>query len=227
MKNKILISVLFMLGSLSILFGQKIVEKKMTMSLGPQNSFFVEVDGGDKKMAEKVFETYVKPFGKIKYNRKAKESYMMGTVIPLINGGNAFDLYVKFDDGKDQSTTFIWVDINKSFVGTQKNPQISKGINQFLTDYYVEVRKEVVAEELKNEEKNLSNLEKDFKKLQDKNQDYYNDIEKAKLKILELEKDIERNFVEQDVKVLDINTQKRVVEKVTDKLNSLGKKLEK
>ena len=73
-----------------------------------------------------------------------------------------------------------------------------------MRDYFIEVRKKVVAEELKVEEKNLSNLEKDLKKLKEKNDDYHKDIEKAKQKIAEAEKNIEKNTLDQENKGKDV-----------------------
>ena len=70
----------------------------------------------------------------------------------------------------------------------------------------------------------MSGLEKDLKKLKGKNEDYHEDIEKAKQKIMEAEKNIEMNVVEQENKTKEIDTQKAVVTKVTEKLNNLGKK---
>ena len=70
----------------------------------------------------------------------------------------------------------------------------------------------------------LSDLEKDLKKLKEKNEDFHNDIEKAKQKIIEAEKNIEKNIVDQENKGKEIDTQKVAVEKVVEKLNNLGKK---
>ena len=58
---------------------------------------------------------------------------------------------------------------------------------------------------------NTGNLEKDLKKLKGKNEDYHEDIEKAKQKIMEAEKNIEMNVVEQENKTKEIDTQKAVV----------------
>ena len=60
--------------------------------------------------------------------------------------------------------------------------------------------------------------------MKDKNDDYHKDIEKAKQKIAEAEKNIEKNVVDQENKVKEIDTQKVVVDKVIEKLNNLGKK---
>ncbi len=207
-----------------MLSGQDAMEKKVSMSLGPQNGFYLEIPGADKKMAEKTFYEFVKEYGKVKENGKAREHFMTATKIPVINGTSPVDLYAKFEEGKNMATTYMWVDLGGAFVNSSDHPSQTAAVRQFMYDYFIAVRKKVVNEELKTEEKNLNGLEKDLEKLKDKNQDYHNDIEKAKQKIAEAEKNIEKNLVDQENKVKEIDTQKVVVEKVVEKLNNLGKK---
>lgn len=224
MKAILTVIIILFLGLANGLMSQEAVERKISMSLGPQNAYYVEIPGANKKMAQKTFEEFIKEYGKIKENGKAKEFFMMATKIPSINGTSPVDLYAKFDEGKDIATAYVFVDLGGAFVNSIDNPSQSASLKQFMYDYFISVRKKVVAEELKSEEKSLSGLEKDLKKLKDKNEDYHNDIEKAKQKILDAEKNIEINIVDQENKAKQIDTQKAVVEQVVEKLNSLGKK---
>ncbi len=224
MKPILTVFIFFFLGLTNGLISQDAVERKISMSLGPQNAYYIEIPGANKKLAQKTFEEFVKEYGKIKENGKAKEYYMMATKIPVINGTSPVDLYAKFDEGKDIATAYVFVDLGGAFVNSVDNPSQSASLKQLLFDYFITVRKKVVAEELKTEEKSLGGLEKDLNKLKDKNEGYHNDIAKAKQKILEAEKNIETNVVDQENKTREIDTQKVVVEKVVEKLNSLGKK---
>ncbi|MFN8339534.1 MAG: hypothetical protein U0T36_11010 [Saprospiraceae bacterium] len=205
-------------------FGQDAMERKTSMSLGPQNAFYIEIPGADEKLAEKTFYEIVKEYGKMKENKKAKEHFLMATKIPVINGTSPIDVYAKFEEGKNIATTYIWVDLGGAFVNSSDNPSQATAVRQFLYDYFIAVRKKVVTAELKKEEDNFKDLEKDLRKLKDKNDDYHKDIEKAKQKIAEAEKNIEKNVVDQENKVKEIDTQKAVVDKVIEKLNNLGKK---
>ncbi len=215
---------LFLALNLTLIMGQDVIERKTSMSLGPQNGFYIEIPGADKKMAEKTFYEFVKEFGKMKENGKAREHFMMATKIPVINGSSPVDLYAKFEEGKSLATTYIWIDLGGAFINSTDHVSQTKSLKQFMFDYFIAVRKKVVAEELKVEEKNLANLEKDLKKLRDKNDDYHQDIEKAKQKIVDAEKNIDKNIAEQENKEKEIDSQKNAVSKVTEKLNSLGKK---
>ncbi|MBC7885002.1 MAG: hypothetical protein H7X99_05970 [Saprospiraceae bacterium] len=224
MKSTIMLLTILVSSFLNIMTAQVATERRVSMSLGPQNAYFIDIPGADKKMAQKTFEEFVKEYGKLKENGKAREHFLTATKIHIINGTSPVDLYAKFEEGKDMATAYVWVDLGGAFVNSVDNPSQSAALKQFLYDYFISVRKKVVAEELKVEEKRLSSLEKDLKKLMNKNEDYHNDIEKAKQKIADAEKNIDKNVVDQDNKVKEIESQKTAVEKVVQKLNDLGKK---
>lgn len=217
-------SIVLIFGILSQTSAQDVTEKKISMSLGPQNSFYVEIPGSDLKMAEKTFYEIIKEYGKLKENKKAREHFMMATKIPVINGSSPLDVYAKFEEGKGMTTTFVWMDLGGAFINSNEYASQAKSLKQFMSDYFIAVRKKVVTEELKVEEKKLAEVEKDLKRLKDKNDDYHQDIEKAKQKIVEAEKNIEKNVVDQENKVKEIDDQKTSVQKVVEKLNNLGKK---
>ncbi|KXK37115.1 MAG: hypothetical protein UZ09_BCD002002139 [Bacteroidetes bacterium OLB9] len=162
---RVLITFIFTLFlAVSTIFSQDAMERKTSMSLGPQNGFFIDIPGADQKLAQKTFYEFVKEYGKMKENKKAKEHYLMGVKIPMINGTSPLELYAKFEDGKAQATTYLWVDLGGAFVNSVDHPQQTEGVRQFLYDYFIEVRKKVVTEELKNEEKKASQFRKRSKK---------------------------------------------------------------
>lgn len=224
MKPPFTLALIILVSMSQSISAQTAIEKRISMSLGPQNSFYVDIPGADKKLAEKTFYEFVKEYGKMKENGKAREHFLMATKIQVINGSSPVDMYAKFEEGKDMATTYVWVDLGGAFVNSAEHASQAASLKQFMYDYFIAVRKKVVAEELKNEEKNLAGLEKDLRKLKDKNEDYRKDIEKARQKIVEAEKNIEKNNLEQENKVKEIGSQKEVVGKVTEKLNQLGKK---
>jgi len=225
MKN---VTLLLFLGLLSFTinntFAQDVIEKKASMSLGAQSSFYVEIPGADKKIAEASMSEMLKEYGKLKENRKAKESFLMATKIQKINGTSPIDLYVRQDEGKNMMTTYIWIDLGGAFANSEEHKSQSDAIRQFMADYFITARKKVVENELKEEEKNLNKLNKDLSRLEDRNKGFHDDIAKAKKKIEEAENNIVKNIVEQEDKTKEIESQKEVVKKVTEKLNSIGKR---
>lgn len=202
---------------------QNITERKVSMSLGSQNAFVADVEGADKKILEDVFKKTMKEYGKLQENKKAREFFMMATKINKINGSAPVDVYAKIEEGKGMATAYLWIDLGGAFAGSSEYQKQSEAIKNFMQDYYYECRRVVVQNELKAEEKNLDKLEKDLAKLKKQNDGYHQDIEKAKQKIAEAEKNIEQNIIDQANKNKEIEGQKKTVETVTTKLNSIGK----
>lgn len=202
---------------------QNVSERKVSMSLGGQNAFVVDVEGADKKIVETVFKDMMKEYGKLKENKKAREFFMMATKITRVNGSSPVDLYAKFEEGKGMATAYVWIDLGGAFTNSQEYQKQAEAAKSFLQDYYYECRRVVVQNELKEEEKNLEKLEKELVRLKKQNDGYHEDIEKAKQKIAEAEKNIEQNILDQANKNKEIDGQKKTVETVTTKLNSIGK----
>jgi hypothetical protein len=216
--------VVFLMSLSASMWSQEAKERKLSMSLGPQNAWFIEIEGADDNMAEKVFYEYIKSHGKMKYNKKAREHFLMSTAISSINGSSPLDIYAKFDDTKTMATAYVWVDMGGAFISSEEHAQQAKALKQWMYEYYLEVRKNVILNEIKEEEKKLSSLERDLKKLVDKNESLHKEIERARQKIAEAESDIEKNLDEQQNKNKEIEGQKDVLNQVNEKLNNLGKK---
>ena len=206
----------------SMVFAQ-VTERSATMSLGNNNAFTVDLPGANKKLAEKMLKEYLKDYGKVEKNKKAKEYYVTQTRVPAIETGGMVNLYAKIEERKDMSIMTLWVDNGTSFVSSDDIPSEAAGVEVFMTDYRNKVRKEVIKNDIKDEENNLKDLNKDFKKLTKKNEGYHKDIAKANEKIAEAELNIEKNLMDQDVKNEEIEKQKELLEKITEKLNNVGR----
>ncbi|HPK09436.1 MAG TPA: hypothetical protein P5235_02880 [Saprospiraceae bacterium] len=222
MKTNILL--LFVMLFAQSIFSQEVEEENLMMSLGSQNSFRVTIEGADKDMVEDKWEDYLKEFGKVKKNKKAKELYMLDSTIPLINGSSPIDVYSKVEERKGQSSLYVVVDMKGSFLNSDVYPKESENLRQVLFDFWVKVRKEVVSKELKDVEKTLEKSQKDLKKLEDKNKDLHEDIANYNEKIRKAELDIESNLKEQDDKRVEIEKNQEIVNGVVEKLNNIGRK---
>jgi uncharacterized protein YeeX (DUF496 family) len=207
----------------SAVMAQKVNQQKFTMSLGPQNAYYVEIEGADKDLLEDTWKEYVKEYGKVNHNKKAKEFVSEKVVVTLINGSTPLTLYAKFEEGNGLSTTYLWVDLGTGFSNAADFSAQNRGVETFLWDFWVMARKNVVKRDLEKEEKKLKSFEKELSKLENKNKDYHADIEKARMKIAENEKNIEVNIKDQDTKKAEIELQKKTVQAVIDKLNGIGK----
>jgi peptidoglycan hydrolase CwlO-like protein len=224
MKNYIILLVagLFFMSS-SAVIAQRVIEDDVSMSLGVQNSLFVELDKTDKKLAEKLWKEYIKDYGKTKRNKKAKEYNTLLVRVPAISTSQDIDIYTKFEEMGDMTRAYFWFDMQGSFLNTIDYDKEASGAEMFIKDYALLVKKEVISSELKNQEKTLKNLEKDLSKLEKNNENYHKDIEEARKKIAEREQEIEKNLGEQEAKRIEIQEQQQVVEEIIDRINNIRK----
>jgi hypothetical protein len=221
MKQKLLL-ILIGIWSFTTMNAQNIKEQSKTMSMGSQSGFFMELEGAQKKNVEKLWKDYLKEYCK-KVKKKKDEFYTEEGRIPLVNGSAELTVYSKLEEGRGLTTLYTWVDLGGAFMNSEDHGTQVDGFEQYLEDFYLIVRKDVIKRQLEEEEKALKELNKQLEKLADKNEDYHNDIAKAQEKIRIAEEKIEKNLNEQNDKRVEIERQMKKIEKVIDKLNSVGK----
>ncbi|MDF1695443.1 MAG: hypothetical protein P1U56_06410 [Saprospiraceae bacterium] len=218
------IMLLFMfIGTLSLVDAQTINEENKSMSLGKQVGFQIDIDGADEDITEDVWKDFIKDFGKSKRNKKAREYYSVGARVPLINGANDVDIYIRFDERVNMTSVMMWVDLGESFVNSNEYPKEAQGAEEFLMNFYLAVKKKSIEKEMKEQEKVMNKMEKELRKLEKKNTGYHKDIEKAKEKIEKAEKNIEQNLKDQEDQRITIEQQRKVIEEIIERLNNLGR----
>lgn len=207
------------------LSAQQVEESKVSISLGNQAAYYVEVDGADDKAAERILKDFLKDQfdSKVKRNKKAKEWFAEKVQLRGVNKGAPLDLYIKVEKGKGLTSVYFVADRGDAFISSNDTPDDHKPMAMIVQDYGYELKRYVVNEELKESEKQLERFEKDLEKLQNKNDGYHKDIEKAEKKIAEAKDDIEKNVTEQENKRAEIEAQIQAVETLKNRFNEIGK----
>ena len=176
----------------------------------------------DKKIVENVVENTIKQYGKVKRNRKAKEWNCESCNISRISS-SPLSVYYKVDEGKNLVTTYLFFDDGQKFLSSYNDKDAAESIEDLCMEIYYEVHREMLRKEIEDMEKDLGGFEKDLSKLIKKNENLHQDIEDYKEKILKAEKDIEQNLNDQEDKRIEIEQQKILIEKITEKLNQVGR----
>lgn len=221
MKQKaLLLATTILLSGLGAFLHAQVAEMTMQMSAGEQSGLEVDLPI-DKKSAEKLWKSYVKPFGKIDWDRKNKEHVLFDKRISSISS-DAVTIIAKFNTyGKETKGSF-WFKSGGEWIDT--NNEAIQGAGQFLQEFAYEAERERIKGQIGDEEKGLSSLEKELNKLIKKNEGFHKDIEKAKEAIAKKEKEIEENLKEQEEKKAEIEAQKSKIAGTTESLGKVGKK---
>ncbi len=204
----------------SFSLSSQVVGKTMQMSDGEQAGLEVDLPIG-KKEAEKLWKEYVKPLGKVDWDRKNKEHVLFQKNISSISS-DPVTIVAKFNDFGKETKGFFWFKINDKYLSSDDDDIREAG--NLLQDFAYEADRQQIRSQITMEEKGLTSLEKELKKLMKKNEDYHKDIEKAKKTIAEKEKAIEENLRFQEEKQAEIEAQKGKIQTTTEDLGKVGKK---
>lgn len=201
---------------------QEVMQKEAVMSLGNHIAYVVDLEGADENVAKDVWEEYLKEYGDVKRNKKAKEYFCEECKINMISP-SPVQITLKIDERKGMSVASAFFDSGENFINSETDPDAAVVIEKFMYNYALTVKRKVIEDELKDAEDDLKDYTKDQEKLEKKNKDLHGDIEKYKKKIVEAEEDIEKNLQAQESKQIEIKNQTEIVEEIKNRLNSVGK----
>ncbi|WP_027419765.1 hypothetical protein [Crocinitomix catalasitica] len=213
------------LGLVAILFAAisstaqiKVQEKEVNID-GNKNGFEVFIPYGNEKETDKDLKEELKDW-KGKYS--SKDFVFVDDCKLKDMGENSFDVYAKIVEEKDGGTTVsMAVDLGGAFLNSKEHGDQAKVIEDFMYKFAVKAAKNIVATEIKNEEKILKDKEKELEDLAKEQEKMKSEIEDYKKKIEGLEKDIEENKASQTTKNGEITAQKEVVKTVEKKKNEV------
>lgn len=221
MKNLFFLVIIFSICLLGTVTAQ-VVETEMPMSDGIQSALEVDLKG-DAKQSEKLFKKYVKKIGKLDWDRKNKEHVLFNVTISDIDREYPVTIFTKFSTAKDITKGTFWFKMDSDYLNSKDDAEELKGAGKWIQEYAYEVERNYISDRIKDEEKNLSGLDKDLRKLTKKNENLHKDIEKAKDQIAKAEKEIEENLKNQENKNKEIESQKEKVDAVKEELKNVGK----
>lgn len=190
------------------------------MSKGAQPGVSIEIEGLGPKPCEKYWKAYLTRQGsKPRRDRKTKEWIAENVRL----AGTNLTVYSKVEGTKTRSTVVAWFEQENEFVAADDPSDNFRAMDDFLTNFghYVDV--EEMQLEVEGHEKDLKKLEADMSKLERDHAHYEQEIERAKERILTMEKNIERNLEEQEVMKGKVSAQQGVVTSARDELEELRK----
>lgn len=218
MLKQIIIGIAFIVP---MFISAQVVEKTMEMSGGEHSGLEVELPV-DSKNAEKIWKSYVKPYGKVDWDRKNKEHVLFNVKVASISS-DPITIVTRFNQYNDKTKGSFWCKSGDQYLNSSEHSSELRSVAEFLQEYSYETERHSIREQIKQEDKDLSKLDKDLNKLVKKNENLHKDIEKAKEEIAKKEREIEQNLKEQEAMKASIEKQKETIQETTLKLTTVGK----
>lgn len=200
-----------------------IFEGSRTMSQGTENAFTITLPGVSHKMVRKVWKDYVRSHFRsgLKYQRKEREYWAeQARVRNLTNF--PINLYAVIDDIGSQVQFTLWVDMRGAYVESQRDPKMAEEVAFILRDFAVYVERARIEERLEEEQKQLTRLERDMRRLQAARKRYIQEIANAEARIERMKENILINEDEQATVTLTLQEQMERVEEVRQQLLTIN-----
>lgn len=197
-----------------------VAQEDIATAKGISNSLSTEVENVSRKDTEKIWKNLIK-----KYDGKTKKGknnswYTEKVSAPQIGESGTVKMYMKIDEKDRVATTTFLVSKDGEYINHADNPSEAEEVEAIYREFIYELKKKSYANESKNEEDDLRDLNKDLEKLEKNNKKYHEEIVKAKKKIAEMESKITQNLEDQEAKKVEIAEQKAQVEKVLEKISA-------
>ena len=219
--KKIILSFLGLAFGVSL--SAQVNEASYSMSLGSQNGLKMEFPGVNVKDVEDQWVEFTKEHFKTKAKKnKAKEYFCDDAEIKYFTGTrNTVDVYAQITGGDTNASVTVWYDLGGAFLNSDMHKEDYVEAEKLMYKFALEYQKHMIEEKLKEKKKNLKKIESDLEKLQKNKEGYEKDIEEYKQKIEERIQSIEQNVKDQAQTEADIQTQKKVIEQVQQRLKEL------
>lgn len=220
-----LFTLVFALITLPFLATAQIEEQSKSMSLGTHSALVLELPQNDQKLVGKVWEGYMKSFydTKSKYNRKTGEWVAEQADIVSLGRGDDIDLFTTIEQRGKNVELALWVHLQEedTYLSADRHPDRVVEAEKLLMRFGLEVARESIKLELKEEEKKLNQMSNHLKKLKNANDRYRKDIEKAQAAIRKAEENITQNKGEQEDMLKQMDVQREVIDLVQKKIRDL------
>lgn len=197
-------------------------ESEKLMSLGNKNSLTIEITQAKAKFVEKMWKDYAKQFkGKTDRDKKTEEVFTDNAVSAALGGANTVDMFAKFAEVGENVQMTLWIDLGGAYINSKDFPEKYNEAEKILLSFNLEVQREQTRMMLEDQKDELKKMEKKQKGLEKDNTDLHSDIENYKAKIKKAESDIETNVKNQEDTKQKIANQKKLLEEIQKKLDSL------
>lgn len=216
MKNSILFFALMLVAAALPAQRRFVMETERMMSFGSRPGFRVEFSTSSAKLVEEQWKTFAKKNfeAKLKKDRKTDEWTAANLQSPLL-GNSTYAIYSTVEKvGDNGSALTLWIDAGSYFVSSRENASQATEVMGALRQFYFDVRRATIDQEIKDQEAKIKDLENKQKRLERENDGLRKDIDNYKAKIKKAEEDIVKNDKEQESALVDAEKQRRMLEEM-------------
>ena len=191
----------------------KVLEMKDAMTKGTNPGMFTDIHQAVLKDVQREWEKLIKRGSKEKVEDDHGEISIQAAEIDVIHAG-PINVYSRLQGIENGVRLVAFFEVENEFLSSENDSRKFEQAKKFVRRFSVDMYKEAVEMELKEEEKVLKDLRDDLKKLENEKDKLIKLIENNKKGIAKATADIEQNEYDQAVKEAEIENQVEVVDRL-------------
>ncbi|OFX22349.1 MAG: hypothetical protein A2033_09810 [Bacteroidetes bacterium GWA2_31_9] len=220
MKIFIILVIVFLFNFHS--FSQKkitIDERTKSFADGSHNALIVNIYEADEDLILKEWKRLMKDY-KAKVSSK-KETFADDAMIKNLSP-NTVDIYAFAEKNSDGDFNLVVAfDLGGAYLSSSQHSDKYRTAEKILHEFAVNTAKEAIKDQLKDEEHNLSRMEKDQQSFERDKENLLKNIEDYKQKIIKAEDDIKTNEKNQETKKEEISKQQKFITEIKEKQSNI------
>ena len=171
-----------------------VIEITETISVGKKSGYAVNIKQAKKKNVQNAWEKMLKNYNesKEKVEDNKGEIFITGAFIERLHHDN-INIYALITELDEGSRVEAFFELDSVFVNSSNNKDASLVITNMMEEFAVDAFKNAVEDELEEEKKKLSDLEKDLEKLVKENEKMHKTIAMGESDITSLEVELDAN----------------------------------
>ncbi len=188
-----------------------VTESVMMMSQGKQNGFSILIPIIRAKDGEKIWKKFISTETKSSLRKEDNELVLQHAVIKTM-GSDTFNVYVFFAAKEEGTFLYSFFSGTDSvFISSNKHEALSNSSKILLHNFAVIAYKEGVSEQLKDENDKLEKLEGELKEIDKNNSNLENQIKKNNREIDRTKKEIETLEKQEEFATSEVLKQKQLL----------------
>lgn len=218
-KTTLLLALLILGNALFVSAQRNVRETEKMMSFGSRPGFRLDFPGATADLVEDLWKDWAKKHYNAKLKKKSGEWYANELKASSMGSDN-FSLYSMVEKTSDGATLTVWYDMGSAFLNSRDKPAQAREVSAALQQFFYDVRRSTYDKQTKDEEKKLKEMEDKNKAMDKTSKQLQKDIDDYKAKIKKAEDEIQRLAKEQEMGLINIDNQRKVIEDVKQrKLN--------
>jgi hypothetical protein len=190
----------------AILAQPEVSTERLSMMRGVHDALVLEIPHPKTSFAESEWKDFVSKYGRPDKVRKTNEWLLQSAHLVNYPAIDYVNIYAEASELDSTVKFAAWFETDTTFFGAEEYPEQWAAATSMMQDFAIKVTRDLILEELDDEEKSLDKLKSDLDRLERNHEKYVETVDRAHADIRQAESDIVANTAEQEATTAEMES---------------------